>query len=88
MAGSALARKITGFHTTPEQAAKVFSLSKPRLAVYTHVAIPPIGPSVPTVEQIVSRTKKTYTGQVVVGQDLMVIQIGQTVQVIPAKKEP
>lgn len=74
-----LARKIVNYHTTPEDAGKVFSLAKPRLAVYTHVAIPPLDPSRPllTTDDIISRTKKYYTGRVVVGEDLMVIDIAE-----------
>jgi ribonuclease Z len=83
LAKSALVQKIVNFHTTPEQAGKVFSLTKPRLAVYTHVAIPPIDPStpLPTIDDIISQTRKSYTGQIVVGEDLMVIDIGESVEV-------
>jgi ribonuclease Z len=80
---SALARQIVSFHTTPEQAGKIFSITKPRLAVYTHIAIPPIDPSVPlpTVDDIISGTRKNYTGGLEVGEDLMVIEIGDTIKV-------
>ena len=81
LAKSALARKIASFHTTPEQAGKVFSLAKPRLAVYTHVAVPPIDPPVPTADDIISQTRKHFTGQLAVGEDLMVIEIGETIEV-------
>jgi ribonuclease Z len=83
MATSPLARKITNFHTTPEDAGKVFSLAKPKLAVYTHVAIPPLDPSRPllTTEDIIKRTRKYFDGKLVVGEDLMVIEIGETIEV-------
>lgn len=83
MATSALARKITNFHTTPEDAGKVFSLTQPKLAVYTHVAIPPLDPSRPllTVDDIITRTRKNYPGRLEVGEDLMVIEIDDTIQV-------
>jgi ribonuclease Z len=82
-AKSALVQKIVNFHTTPEQAGKVFSLTKPRLAVYNHIAIPPIDPSLPlpTVDDIISQTRKNYTGQLTVGEDLMVIDIGESVEI-------
>lgn len=81
LAKSALARKIVSFHTTPEQAGKVFSLAKPKLAVYTHLAIPPIDPSLPlpTPDDIILQTRKHYAGKLAVGKDLMVIEIGETV---------
>lgn len=90
MATLPLARKITNFHTTPEDAGKVFSLAKPRLAVYTHVAIPPLDPSRPllTTDDIIARTKKFFTGQLAVGEDLMVIEIGDTIQIQqPTKRQ-
>lgn len=85
---SALARKILNYHTTPEQAGKVFSLAKPRLAVYTHVAIPPIDPSMPTIDDIILQTRKYYTGQLAVGEDLMVIEIGESIEIKQHKNNP
>jgi ribonuclease Z len=89
LATSSLARKITSFHTTPEEAGKIFSLVKPRLAVYTHVAIPPIDPSRPllTTDDIITRTKKYFTGQLALGEDLMVIEIGEAIEIKQPKKE-
>ncbi|MHA4846276.1 MBL fold metallo-hydrolase [Flavitalea antarctica] len=88
MATSPLARKITNFHTTPEDAGKVFAASKPRLAVYTHVAIPPLDPTRPllTTGDIITRTKKFYTGDLAVGEDLMMIEIGEKIEVKPPTK--
>jgi ribonuclease Z len=89
MATSSLARKITNFHTTPEDAGKVFSLAKPRLAVFTHVAIPPLDPSKPplTTDDIITRTKKYFAGQLAVGEDLMVIEIGEAIEIKQNEKE-
>lgn len=83
LAKSALARKIVNFHTTPAQAGKVFSLTKPQLAVYTHIAIPPIDPmaALPTINDIISETRKNYLGRLEVGEDLMTIEIGDTINV-------
>jgi ribonuclease Z len=89
LATSRLARNIVNYHTTPEDAGKVFSQAKPRLAVFTHVAIPPVDPSKPplTTEDIINRTKKFYAGQLTVGEDLMVIEIGETIAIKEHKKE-
>ena len=89
MASSPLARKITSFHTTPEDAGKVFAASKPRLAVFTHVAIPPLDPSKPslTTNDIITRTKKFFTGELVVGEDLTVIEIGEKIVTKPPTKD-
>lgn len=90
LASSPMARKITSYHTPPEDAGKVFSLAKPKLAVFTHVAIPPLDNSKPplTTDDIITRTRKFYTGQLAVGEDLMVIEIGDTIEIkLPEKKK-
>ena len=83
LAKSALARRVVSFHTTPEEAGKIFSLTKPRLAVFTHIAIPPFDPSIPlpTIADLISQTRKTYTGPLKAGEDLMVIEIGESIEV-------
>lgn len=69
---------IVSTHTTPQEAAKIFSETKPRLAVYTHV----ITWDVSSDAELVPETKKTYSGEVVVGEDLMVIEIGEEIHVL------
>lgn len=61
---AAIARRILGFHTSPEDAGRVFAQVKPRLAVFTHVVllttdrdIPP-----PTGEDVIRRAHTTYKG--------------------------
>ena len=72
-------KKIIGHHTTAEQAGEVFSRVKPKLAVYAHI----VPPDVPNV---IPHTRKTYSGPLVVGEDLMTIEIGDNVEVVPPKK--
>ena len=71
---------ILSYHTTPEQAAAVFTQVNPKLAVYTHiVAQIPGGAS-----NLISRTQAAgYTGPLLVGTDLTSITIGDTVTVNP-----
>lgn len=80
---SAAARRVLDVHTTPEDAGRIFSRVKPRLAVYSHLVLfsndPAISP--PRVEDILSRTRTTYTGRVESGEDLMVIEIGEDIAV-------
>jgi ribonuclease Z len=64
---------IVGHHTTPDQAADVFRQVAPRLAVFSHVA-PPDAP-------VVERTRRTYSGRVEMGEDLMIIDVGDDVVV-------
>jgi ribonuclease BN (tRNA processing enzyme) len=63
---------IVARHTTPEQAAGIFSRVSPRLAVFSHS---------PRAAGIVEQTKRSYSGRVEMGEDLMVIDIGEQVRV-------
>jgi ribonuclease Z len=68
--------RIIAHHTTPEDAGRIFSAVKPRLAVYSHIV-----PSPATEKDIVGPTRKTYAGPLVVGEDLMTITVGEKVEV-------
>jgi ribonuclease Z len=70
------ARTIAGYHTTPEQAGTVFARAKPRLAVYSHIC-PPIA----NAQQLLTPTRRTYQGPVEIGEDLMVLEVGQKIEV-------
>jgi ribonuclease Z len=75
-------QRIIGHHTTPLEAGLVFAQTKPKLAAYTHIVLlggersPP-----PTIDDIVAETRKTYSGPLAVGEDLMAFEIGETVSV-------
>lgn len=78
----AYAQRIIAHHTTPSEAGRVFSSTKPKLAAYTHFVllgddqIPP-----PTIDEIVAETRQTYRGPLVAGDDLMTLGINDTVSV-------
>jgi ribonuclease Z len=80
---SPLVNQILGFHTSPEDAAKVFEQIKPKLAVYSHIVLLTSDPSVapPTVNDLVVRTQKIYKGPLQVGEDILSIEIGDKVTV-------
>jgi len=61
-------------HTTPEQAAEVFTDARPRLAVFSHIVV--FGTS--EEAEILSRTRHAYSGPLLLGQDLMSISVGDT----------
>jgi ribonuclease Z len=63
---------IVAHHTTPEQAADIFRRVGPRLAVFSHAQ---------GGTAVVDRTRRSYTGRVEMGEDLMVIEIGDEVVV-------
>jgi ribonuclease Z len=64
-------------HTTPEQTAKVFNEVKPKLAVYSHIA-KLYGQ---TEEDVLKRTKASYSGPIIIGEDLMSFSIGDTISI-------
>jgi ribonuclease Z len=79
---SVATQRIIDHHTSPEEAGKVFSRVKPKLAVYTHfVMVSSNTVSAPTVEDFITMTRKTYSGPLEAGEDLMVIEVGDTVKV-------
>jgi ribonuclease Z len=73
--------RIIAHHTTPEDAGRIFSRVKPKLAVYSHIV-----PSFVTATDLVAPTRKTYSGPLDVGEDGMVIEVGDMVRVIRPKK--
>jgi len=81
MQTSPLVNQILGFHTSPEEAGKVFEQTKPKLAVYSHIVLLTAEPSIPppTMNEVILRTKKTYSGAVEAGEDLLGIEIGDKV---------
>jgi ribonuclease Z len=78
------AKNIVDYHTTPEQAGEVFTRAKPKLAVYSHICRPNA-----TAQDLLSPTRKTYAGPLEVGEDLMVINVGEQIRVQkPARSLP
>ena len=79
---SEAARLIIGHHTTPEDAGRVFTRVHPRLAVYTHIVLLTTDSTIsaPTIDELVTETRRTYSGPLVVGEDLMSIEIGATAE--------
>jgi len=69
-------RRILYHHTLPPEAATVFNRTKPKLAVYTHFVLQRTATvQPPTVEDIVAETRKTYSGPLQAGEDLMSFDI-------------
>jgi len=83
LAKSETARRIIGFHTPPEVAGAMFAQAKPKLAVFTHVVLLTTDPMIakPSVQDVIARTRTTYEGPLVLGEDLMVIDVGDKVEV-------
>jgi ribonuclease Z len=73
-ASTADTQRIMGLHLTPEEAGTVFAKVRPKLAVYSHILTFGVA-----ADELISRTRSTYSGPLVVGTDLMAFDIGDTV---------
>jgi ribonuclease Z len=69
-------QRIARNHTTPQQAGQIFSRVSPKLAVYNHLLL--FGGA--KAEDLIPATRKNYSGPLLVGEDLMSIEIGETVE--------
>ena len=83
MQTSPLINQILGFHTSPEEAGKLFNQIKPKLAVYSHIVLLTADPSIPppSINDLKLRTEKFYKGPFEVGEDLLSIEICDNVKV-------
>jgi ribonuclease Z len=70
------AKSVVAHHVTPEQAGEVFSRTKPKLAVYSHIVLPTA-----TEQDLIPPTRKTYAGPLELGEDLLVMEVGEKVVV-------
>jgi ribonuclease Z len=78
------AKSVIAHHVTPEQAGEVFTKTQPRLAVYSHIVLP-----FATEQDLIPPTRKTYSGPLELGEDLMIIEVGEQVVVRrPARPSP
>ena len=75
-ANSEVMERVIAHHTTPQQAGQVFTRLAPRLAVFTHIIPVTAGP-----KELIPAVRQTYSGPLEVGEDLMVINIGEQVTV-------
>ena len=83
-------KEIGAHHTLPEEAGRIFSMARPKLAAYTHIIVikanAPL--DVPPTE-VAKRTRETYDGPLVLGEDLMRFEINDGgIKVFNAGKEP
>ncbi len=73
MSKTPMVAQIERHHTSPEKAGAFFEATKPKLAVFNHIATWPLEP--PTHKEILSRSKLHYAGDVIMGEDKMVFFI-------------
>jgi ribonuclease Z len=71
-------RTVMDHHTNPEEAGRLFSNAKPRLAVYSHIVVlsnPKAGVADATPQEIVAQTRRTYDGPLMVGEHMMQFRV-------------
>ena len=71
---------IANAHTLPEKAAQVFTATKPKLAIYSHLILFGVSD-----DDVMAATRKVYSGRVEMGTDLTVIEIGDNITVRRSK---
>lgn len=68
-------KRISSNHTTPQQAGEIFARVEPKLAVYNHLLL--FGNA--TARDLIAATRQKYAGPLVVGEDLLGIEIADGV---------
>jgi ribonuclease Z len=77
-------QRIMAHHTTAQEAGMVFSQTQPKLAAFTHLVflasktVPPA-----CVADLIAQTRRTYSGPLQVGEDLMSFLIDNEVTAQP-----
>ena len=83
---NAVIARIMSLHTQPDQVAKIFSITKPKLAVFSHIVVftakgPDLSPA--GEERMMDVVRDHYDGPVLLGQDLMAFEVGDEVVQLP-----
>ncbi len=80
---------VAEHHTLPREAGIVFDRVRPGLAVYSHI-VQAGGPGIPPPSRadILAETRETYSGPLVMGEDLTSFEVGETVTVVPSPLSP
>jgi len=68
-------------HATPRDVGRVFARTKPKLGMLTHLVLLPPDPM--PISSVAAELAEEYEGAVLVAEDLMTIEIGRNVTVIP-----
>ena len=71
-----MADDIVALHTLAPDVGRVFQESGARLGVFTHLDNNPSG-----IPELIKQTRQTWDGRLEVGEDLMVIDIGEDIEV-------
>ena len=78
-------QRIMAHHTTAREAGAIFARTQPKLAAFTHLVflasekVPPA-----SIDDLIAETRQAYDGPLVVGEDRMSFEIGETVEILRA----
>lgn len=70
-------QKIEQYHTNPQQLLNILSKTKPKMTVLTHIILIGIDEN-----DLINQFKDNYPGNVVLGEDLMKIEISSEIRVV------
>lgn len=74
--------KVLSLHTQPGEAGRLFAAARPRLAVFTHYALPaPPGRPGATPADVLAEARRVYDGRMELGEDLLRIVVGDSIVV-------
>ena len=82
-AGSEAIQRIVAHHSTPEDAGRVFTETGVRLGVYSHIIVAGYADEATGLDELDRRTRTTYDGQFVIGEDLLRIEVDASPRVLP-----
>src|SRR5262249_40835724 len=69
-------QRIMAHHTSPQEAGTVFKRAGPKLAVYPHIVrLGSASAPEPTNSELVDATRETYKGPLILGDDLMTLEV-------------
>lgn len=68
-------------HSTPTDVGKVFAQTKPKIAMLTHLVL--LRPNPMKISEVTAEVAAEYDGVVMVAEDLMTIDIGRNISIIP-----
>ncbi|MBU74757.1 MAG: hypothetical protein CMM73_03500 [Rhodospirillaceae bacterium] len=72
---------VLDHHATPDEVGRVFAQTRPKLAMLTHLVLLPPDPM--PINAVTGSVASEYDGMVLVAEDLMTIEIGLNITVIP-----
>jgi len=73
---------IRAHHALPDEVGRIFARVSPKLAVYSHIVMLSLpGIPVPPLGNLIEQTRETYRGPLILGEDLMRFEVGDSVQV-------